>query len=235
MSAPPGYSSWEGFERAAERYEDWYATPRGRRASRAEAALLDWLLGTFPAAQSVLDVGCGSGHFTSWLAQRGLRPIGLDRAPAMLAALRRREPGCPVLLADAHALPVRDRGVDLVVFVTALEFLDDPRRALAEAVRVARYGVVVVALSRWSVGALSRRFGPASRGSLLSRARDVSPGALRRLVSEAAAHRLLRVRQRSALLPRPLPEGPTRAPMGDVVGVAAALFSAPPRDRRSTP
>ena len=168
-------------------------------------------------------MGCGTGHFTSWLSRRGLAPIGLDRAPAMLGVLRRRHPACPVLLADAEALPVRDQAADLVVFVATLEFLDDPRRALAEAVRVARQGVVAVALNRWSVGALSRRIGPASRGALLRNARDLSPPLLHRLVSEAAGQRLTRVRLRSALLPRPLPAGPTRAPCGDVVGVAAEL------------
>jgi len=217
--------TWPLFERGAERYEDWYATPPGQRASRAETALLDWLLGAFPDARSVLDVGCGTGHFTGWLARRGLLPIGIDRAPAMLAVLRRRHPACPVLLADAEALPVRDRGVDLVVFVATLEFLDDPRRALAEAVRVARQGVVAVALNRWSLGALSRRVGPASRGTLVRHARDLSPPALRRLVGEAAGQRLAHMRQSSALLPRPLPAGPTLAPCGDVVGVAAELHS----------
>jgi SAM-dependent methyltransferase len=218
--------TWELFEREAWRYESWYGTPRGRRVSRAETELLDWLLGPFPAARTVLDVGCGTGHFTSWLARRGRRPVGLDRAPSMLASLRRRLPTCPVVLADAAALPVRDGAVDLVVFVATLEFLDDPRRALAEAARVARRGLVVVALNRWSAGAVSRRLGPASRGALLPHGRDLSPPELRRLLGAAAAKRLARLRWRSALLPRPLPTGPTALPIGDVVGVAAELRDA---------
>jgi SAM-dependent methyltransferase len=216
--------SWEVFEGAAERYEDWYATPHGRRASAAETALLDSLLGAFPEARTLLDVGCGTGHFTAWFARRGLSPIGIDRAPAMLSALRARHAALPVLLADAQALPLRDRAVDLVVFVATLEFLDDPRRALAEAVRVARHGVLAVVLNRWSLGALSRRAGPASRGALLRHARDLSPVELRRLLGEAAGQRLAHLRARCALLPRPLPAGPTRTPFGDVVGVAARLL-----------
>jgi ubiquinone/menaquinone biosynthesis C-methylase UbiE len=218
--------TWELFEGAAEHYEDWYATPRGERASRAETELLAWLLGGLPDARTVLDVGCGSGHFTAWFARRGLSPIGLDRAPAMLAALRARHPALPLLLADAHALPMRDRAVDLVVFVATLEFLDEPRRALAEAVRVARHGVVAVALNRWSVGALSRRLGPASRGALLRHARDLSAAELQRLVSEAAGERMAWMHRRCALLPHPLPAGTTRMPFGDVVGVAAGLRGA---------
>jgi SAM-dependent methyltransferase len=215
--------TWPLFEREAVHYEAWYATPRGERASRAESQLLGWLLGGFSEARSILDVGCGTGHFTASLAQRGLLAIGLDRAPAMLTVLRQRQPARPVLLADAHALPLRDRSVDLVAFVATLEFLADPRRALAEAVRVARRGVLAVALNRWSVGALSRRFGPASRGTLLRHARDFSPPELGRLFGAAAGMRSDRVRQRCALLPRPLPAGPTRALVGDVVGMAVEL------------
>lgn len=215
--------SWQRFEQAAERYEHWYATRRGRRASCAERRLLARLLAEFPRARSALEVGCGTGHFTGWLGQQGLRAIGLDRSPAMLGVLRRRHPACAALLADAHALPLRDRSVDLVVFVTTLEFLGDPRAALAEAVRVARQGVIAVALSRLSLGALSRRLGPASRGALLSAARDLSPGQLRGWMMEAGLARLTGIHWRSALLPLPLPARPTRIPFGDVVGVAIAL------------
>jgi len=185
--------------------------------------LLGRFLGAFPGARTVLDLGCGTGHFTTWLAQRGLSPIGLDRSPAMLAVLRRHLPRCPALVADAHALPLRDRAVDLAVFVTTLEFLEDPRRALSEATRVARHGVLVLALNRCSVGALSRRLGPASSGALLPHARDLSPSALRRLVGEAGGTRLGRLHSGSAVLPRPLPARSTRLPFGDIVGVAAEL------------
>jgi ubiquinone/menaquinone biosynthesis C-methylase UbiE len=217
--------SWKLFEGAAERYEAWYSTARGTRASRAEKALLDGLLDGFGGARTVLDVGCGTGHFTRWLEQRGFHAIGLDRAPATLAVLRRQLPTCPALVADAHLLPLRDRAVDLVVFVTTLEFLEDPRRALSVAARVARRGLIVLALNRWSAGALSRRFGPASHGELLPHAHDLSPPELRRLMCEAAGTRLGSLRCRSALLPSPLPARPMRFPVGDIVGVAAELRS----------
>lgn len=215
--------SWDLFEREAHRYEAWYDTARGRRASEAESALLAWLLGGFPDARTVLDVGCGSGHWSAWLASRGLRPIGLDRAPAMLGELRRRLPDCSAVRADAHALPLADRAVDLVLLVTTLEFLDDPARALAEAVRAARRGVVALALHRWSAGALSRRVGRQSRGALLRHARDLSQCRMRELVEAAGGARVARLRWRFALLPAPFPAGPSRVPLGDVIGVAAEL------------
>jgi hypothetical protein len=113
--------------------------------------------------------------------------------------------------------------VDLTVFVITLEFLEDPALALAEAVRVTRWGVVVVALNRWSLGGLSRRWGPDARGSLLGRARDLTLASLRALASAAAGPRLRALRWAGALFPIDLVAVPLPAPLGDVIGIAVEL------------
>jgi len=215
--------AWEIFEKAADRYEQWYATRRGQRVDRAERALLDWLLGRLPDARRALEVGCGTGHFTRWLGGRGYAAIGLDRSPAMLREAHALVPTTSLLRADAHRLPFRDGAVDISVLVAALEFLEDPTQALAESVRVAERGLVLVVLNRWSLGGLSRRWGPQARGSLLGGARDLSPGRLRRALAKAAGGRLRGLHARSALLPRPLDSLLVRLPIGDVLGVAVEL------------
>jgi ubiquinone/menaquinone biosynthesis C-methylase UbiE len=181
---------WAIFEQAASQYEVWYATPPGRRADQAERALLQWLLEGLPGAHHVLEVGCGTGHFTAWLATQGVQALGLERTPAMLAEMARRFPHIPAVLGDAHQLPFRAGAVDVMVFVTALEFLEEPERALAETVRVARQGVVVLALNRWSLGGLSRRWGAQAKRPLLGQARDYASRELRTMVRHAAGPRL---------------------------------------------
>lgn len=226
MTTPDGERepvAWQLFERDAAGYDAWYATPRGRRADRAELALLERLLAPFATARSVLEVGCGTGHFTRWLAGRLPLAVGLDRAPAMLAEARCGHPRLPLVLGDAHALPVRSRAVDLSVFVTSLEFLEQPAVALAEAVRASRRGVVVLALNRWSLGGLSRRWGADARASLLGRARDFTPASLRAHASAAAGTRLRALRWGSALFPGDLFGGPAAIPFGDVIGAAVEL------------
>ncbi|MCC6672841.1 MAG: class I SAM-dependent methyltransferase [Planctomycetes bacterium] len=215
--------SWQLFDQESATYESWYSTAEGQRASHAETRLLAWLLATCPGTRTILEVGCGTGHFLGTFAARGLRPLGLDRSPGMLAQVRKRLPACPVVLGDAHELPLGDRAVDVVCFVTTLEFLADPRLALREAVRVAASAVLVVVLNRISAGALWRRLHPASRGTLIRHAHDLSPLQARALLAEAAGPRLAAVRIRTALLPAPLPSGPTRLPFGDVVGGALLL------------
>jgi SAM-dependent methyltransferase len=186
---------------------------------------MEWLLARFPGVRSVLEVGCGTGHFAAWFSDKGLRVVGLERAPAMLGEVRRNLPGIPAVLGDAHRLPFRDGAMDLALFVTTLEFLDDPEEALAEAVRVARRGLLVVALNRWSLGGLSRRWGPQARQPLLGRARDHSLWSLRVAVQKAAGERLEQIRWTSTLFPACLWRIHAPVPIGEVIGMAAALGS----------
>jgi ubiquinone/menaquinone biosynthesis C-methylase UbiE len=157
----------------AARYEEWYVGP-GASADRVEKDLLSKALETFPERKTLLEVGCGSGHFTRWFRDRGLATIGVDLSRTMLAEARHLGTSACVL-ADASALPFADRSFDLVALVATLEFLPAPERALRDAVRVARDGLVLGTFNRHSVHALRRR--------------------LIELVSEKSAHRFVHPQQ----------------------------------------
>jgi ubiquinone/menaquinone biosynthesis C-methylase UbiE len=59
-----------------EGYETWYEETTGRRADRQEKALFQRVLADFPAVHTLLEVGCGTGHFTLWFQERGLQAVG---------------------------------------------------------------------------------------------------------------------------------------------------------------
>lgn len=200
----------------AARYERWYETPAGRRAERAERGLLGTLLADVPPGSRVLDIGCGTGRFSRWLAESGYRVVGVDRSMPMLAAAQRRSSG-PWVQGDAQALPIRDGACAAAIFVTALEFVPDPLIAVREALRVAEWRVVIVALSAWSLGWWLRRW-RRSEGPIVAQARRWSPVALARLVQRAAARRPVHITWRTALAPRGLPDA---LPWGEVVATAA--------------
>ncbi len=214
---------WEIFEPVASRYETWYESEKGRRVDRAERALLDWMLGCLSGTKVVLEVGCGTGHFSRYLASRSLRVIGLDRSAAMLASLRAIDPPVSGVQADAHDLPFGDRCVDAALFITSLEFLDEPGRALAEAVRVCRRGLMLVVLNRRSLGGISRRIGPQASQTILGHARDYSATSLRRVVRRVAGPRLRGLHWRYGCYPRDLWSTPSRLPAGDVLALAVVL------------
>jgi ubiquinone/menaquinone biosynthesis C-methylase UbiE len=161
-------------------YEAWYET-RGHRADYLEKALLKWLLAGFPQARTMLEVGCGTGHFTRWLSEQGLQVVGLDLSPSMLAqAICLNSSLC--IQGDGLRLPFPSKAFDLVVLMTTLEFVADPVQALAEALRVARCGLILGVLNRRSklgwhlkhaggpVWEVAHFFTPAELGHLVRRA-----------------------------------------------------------------
>jgi ubiquinone/menaquinone biosynthesis C-methylase UbiE len=170
----------------AERYEDWYTGP-GRDADVLEKRLLEKMLRQFPQARTALEVGCGTGHFSRWLAKRGLGVVGLDLSRPMLREAQHFE-NPPCLQGEARTLPFLDRTFDLVALITTLEFVDNPLRTLVEAVRVARQGPILGALNRCSLLAFQYR---TSEKPLWQEAHFFSVGELTRLVRQAARERLL--------------------------------------------
>jgi ubiquinone/menaquinone biosynthesis C-methylase UbiE len=198
-------------------YEEWYSGS-GMKADEMEKRLLAKLLVCFPGAKTALEVGCGTGHFTRWLAAQGLGVIGLDLSRPMLLEARRLG-GSSCLQGDAQALPFADKSVDLVVIITTLEFVENPLRTLEEAVRVGRQGLILGVLNRRSLLALRYR---ASGKPLWQAAQFFSVGELKRLVAQAAGKRLRSARWRTTLWPTPrLPDAPL--PWGGFIGLAAQL------------
>src|SRR5512138_1218558 len=97
----------------------------------------------------VLDVGCGPGALTAWLAERvGAAAVSaVDPTEHFAAACRERVPGADVRVASAEALPFRDATFEAALAQLVLTFVRDPPRAAAEMRRVVRRGGVVAACS----------------------------------------------------------------------------------------
>ncbi len=135
----------------------------GDAAERYEAVLVPAILGPAAAsfvdrvgpaaADTVVDVGCGTGaavrRVEAHLAASG-RVVGVDRNPAMLEVARRTLEGGSAewLEGDAVALPVGDGFSDLVLSAQSIQFFPDRSGAMREMVRIARPGGRV-AVSVW--------------------------------------------------------------------------------------
>jgi ubiquinone/menaquinone biosynthesis C-methylase UbiE len=111
------------FEEAslAQCYEQWYEVGEGQRADLLEKELLTDLL--VSGAQSLLEIGCGTGHFTRYFATFLPSVVGLDISPAMLQEARRlnvehpdaigADRRIPYLMGDALRLPFSDASFDV--------------------------------------------------------------------------------------------------------------------------
>ena len=197
-------------------YEVWYETT-GRRADRLEKALLKRLLAGSPHARTILEVGCGTGHFTRWFGEQGLQAVGLDFSSPMLAeAVRLGSP--PYVQGDALALPFPAGAFDLVALITTLEFVPDPVQVLAEATRVARHGLILGVLNRQSLLAWRRK---RSGEPLWQEARFFSPAELVHLVQQAAAGKQVKIVWRTTLWP--VWPGQLPLPWGGFIGMAVSI------------
>ena len=139
------------WDEVSVRYEDWYETPLGRAVDGAERRAFLRLLEP-SVGERVLEVGCGTGHWTKWFREGlGMRVVGLDLSEGMLAVARRRLPEVPFVRGDGRDLPFRGESFDAVVAITVLEFVPEPRRVLDEMWRCVRPG------GRMVVGVLHSR------------------------------------------------------------------------------
>ncbi|UED87159.1 class I SAM-dependent methyltransferase [Streptomyces profundus] len=92
------------------------------------------------AGQQAIELGCGTGYVSAWLARAGARPIGIDLSTAQLATasalLTEFGLDFPLLLADAERLPVPDATMDLAISDYGASLWCDPYRWIPEAARV---------------------------------------------------------------------------------------------------
>lgn len=108
---------------------------------RVEAAIRD-MIGPTPL-HNLLDLGTGTGRMLELLAPLANRAVGIDQSPQMLAVARVRLEkaelrNVQLRQGDIYALPVERDFYDLVIIHQVLHYLDDPARAVREAVQALR-------------------------------------------------------------------------------------------------
>lgn len=135
----------------ARDYTQWAALQSNQWVSSMACDLMLALLK--PAAgESILDIGCGAGGGTLPLIENGLSLTGLDPSPYMLELSANRF-GQRVDLFRGYAedLPFDDNSFNHALFLTSLEFVDDPVKAVAEACRVAKDRIFIGFLNRFAL------------------------------------------------------------------------------------
>ena len=124
---------------------------------RALAVELRRMVAVLPIdlGQSVLDMACGDGVYSPWLAERvgsGGRVMAVDRRSEYLELARTHSASSPFsaiiefLAASIESLPLDDRSFDFCWCAQSLYSLPDPVQALRHMLRVTKPGGVVAVL-----------------------------------------------------------------------------------------
>ncbi|CAN5696449.1 class I SAM-dependent methyltransferase [soil metagenome] len=95
-------------------------------------------------ADTVLEVGAGTGNFLALFEGAAARLVALDLTPGMLQRARSEHPGMKLVLGDGGSLPFASGSVELVASAQVLHHIDDPAPVLAEMRRVSARRVLVV-------------------------------------------------------------------------------------------
>lgn len=171
------------FASLAKGYDLWYETPEGKMYDQAEKSTVLKLLRPAKVGERLLDVGCGTGHWSRVFADQGYEVTGIDICPEMSEVARSRDyPGCYFEIADACHLPFDNASFEVVAAMAVLEFVRDPEVAVTEMFRCVKPAGSVI------VGALNR-LAPLNRKRIAQRkqpytsARLFSPIGLRYMLA----------------------------------------------------
>jgi ubiquinone/menaquinone biosynthesis C-methylase UbiE len=119
---------------------DRYTSAADSFSDNIERPAISKLIGDVSGAR-ILDLGCGSGPYSVWLAQKGGQVVGLDLSQTMVSlaaeSARVAKVKADFRVADIRdPLPFGEKQFDLVFSATALHYVEDLGATMKEIARV---------------------------------------------------------------------------------------------------
>ncbi len=93
----------------------------------------------------IVDVGCGAGFLTNYLAMSYKNVTGLDASQASLDVARNKNEAIKAheakyIVGDAYQLPFSNQSVDIVCAMDFLEHVENPQKVISECSRILKPG-----------------------------------------------------------------------------------------------
>lgn len=130
------------FNQVANQYDQWFKKPLGKFIYQQEVDLMMSML-EINESMTILDAGCGTGNFTIKLAESGAHVVGIDISEEMIHQAQKKlsnQETIQFVPMDIYQLEFPDQTFDIVVSMTAFEFIDQAKKAFEELYRVLKPG-----------------------------------------------------------------------------------------------
>ena len=89
--------------------------------------------------EKLLEVGCGTGHWSRFFSEYGFEVTGVDVSQRMIDIAKSKNiSNASFQVADGHFLPFADETFDVTAAITTLEFVRDAKAVVREMVRCTR-------------------------------------------------------------------------------------------------
>jgi ubiquinone/menaquinone biosynthesis C-methylase UbiE len=129
------------FDKTASTYDNFYTTPLGALYDRLQKTAVESLLPDPNEFPRVLEVGCGTGHWTSFMSRQGFKVTGIDISSEMIRIVKSKKiPNADFIQADILDFPIDKPQFDIAVAFASLEFTQSPSEALLQMARTVRSG-----------------------------------------------------------------------------------------------
>jgi ubiquinone/menaquinone biosynthesis C-methylase UbiE len=114
----------KSFNLAAEKYFDLFKDEMKQK--EYDRLLLDRFAGYFDSESTICDMGCGPGHITRYVSDKGLKIFGIDISERCVEIARRENPGMRFEIMDMTRLDITDESVDGIISLYSI--IHTPKR-----------------------------------------------------------------------------------------------------------
>ncbi|MBW3086197.1 Trans-aconitate 2-methyltransferase [Austwickia sp. TVS 96-490-7B] len=139
----------ESYDRVAQSYAQMTrSAPMDNAAMAGDYAMLTELAARTisDGVATIVDIGCGPGWWTQFLAARGVQVMGVDLSPVMIDIARENVPQARFEMGSVLDIPVPSESADGVCCMYVLHHLPDAElgRAVSELARILTPGGVLL-------------------------------------------------------------------------------------------
>jgi len=173
------------FDTVADAYDQWYETTKGAMYDRLEKKAVSRYLRQNAQGRKLLEVGCGTGHWSQFFSDCSFEVTGADISERMIKIAQSKNiASASFQIADGHSLPFADNSFDITVAITTLEFAGNAELVLQEMARCTRkpFGQLLIGVLN-ALAPLNRNR-QENHESLYAKARLFSPGQLKKLLGK---------------------------------------------------